>query len=239
MGVVKYIKKRKMFFDLRRKYSVGGREVFYLLAKEFLPENKNAVVLDIGSGDGSFVDLVNGGGEYKNIVLLDSNLESIKKLKGKGRNVMLYKIPERMPFDDESVDYVHCSHVVEHLCSNDFYGFLKELDRVLKKGAVMVISSPLLWDRFYDDISHMRPYNPSIYSKYLCTSGDNYSNQSISESYCVVNLSYRYRKISLGDELSSVYFLFDLFISVFKNLLSFVGFRRYIKNGYTIVLKKT
>ena len=44
------------------------------------------------------------------------------------------------PFEDNSVDEVHCAHFIEHL--NDFSGFFNELYRIMKVGAEANISCP-------------------------------------------------------------------------------------------------
>lgn len=42
----------------------------------------------------------------------------------------------RLPHADNSVDFVYCSHVLEHLCLQDLRAALRETDRILRPGGV-------------------------------------------------------------------------------------------------------
>ncbi len=47
-----------------------------------------------------------------------------------------YDAKTRMPFEDNSVDYIVCSHLLEHLNQSDGFNFLVECNRVMKSGGV-------------------------------------------------------------------------------------------------------
>lgn len=87
----------------------------------------------------------------------------MERLKTKFKYTILYKAPNRLPFEKSSVDYIFCSHLIEHLYYNEFYQLLKEIDRVLKKNGIFVVISPLLGKKFYNNLSHIKPYNPGIF----------------------------------------------------------------------------
>lgn len=59
------------------------------------------------------------------------------------------------PFEDSSVDEVHCSHFLEHLDNLERVAFLNELYRVMKVGAKALIITPH-WasNRAYGDFTH-------------------------------------------------------------------------------------
>lgn len=64
---------------------------------------------------------------------------------------------ENLPFEDNSVDAVILSHILEHLGSGYFH-FLKELYRVSKNGTKIYASFPHHRnDSFFDDPTHVRP----------------------------------------------------------------------------------
>ena len=102
-----------------------------------------------------------------------------------------------------------------------------------------MFSAPLHWDRFYDDMSHVRPYNPAVIINYLCKVRDNATSQNISNTYKVIDLVYRYRAIDWRYSIHSKFFLVDLFLKILKIIFVKLGFRRYVKNGFTLVLKKS
>lgn len=62
------------------------------------------------------------------------------------------------PFPSESVDEVHCSHMVEHLTWPQRVRFFNELCRVMKKGAKALVVIPH-WcsSRYYGDPTHQSP----------------------------------------------------------------------------------
>lgn len=224
-------------FTERQRYTKGGRTPFFKLAGEYLPANPEAIVLDIGAGEGEFASLLNLGERYEHFLALDSNSDTVKILAQKFK-AKLYTVPESLPFTDRSVDYVHCSHLIEHLYPTDLYKFFKELNRVLKPGGVLVISTPLIWPRFYDDLSHVRPYNPQVFINYFCQSSQDRTNQAVTSDFKVVKLAYRYRVMPSDAGWGSRFFIVDLIVRLLKALWSKLGFRYYLKNGYTLVLQK-
>lgn len=62
------------------------------------------------------------------------------------------------PWQDETVDEVHCSHMVEHLTATERIHFVNELYRVLKKGGKATVITPH-WAsaRAYGDLTHQWP----------------------------------------------------------------------------------
>jgi ubiquinone/menaquinone biosynthesis C-methylase UbiE len=71
---------------------------------------------------------------------------------------------KKWPFEDNSVDEVHCSHFIEHLTNLggawERVKFFNELHRVLKPGAQATIILPH-WasNRFYGDPTHKEPFS--------------------------------------------------------------------------------
>jgi hypothetical protein len=68
------------------------------------------------------------------------------------------------PFDDESVDEVHCSHFFEHVPAVIRSKFMEELHRVMKKGATAQFITPC-GDRALQDATHEWP--PIVAGSYL------------------------------------------------------------------------
>lgn len=51
-------------------------------------------------------------------------------------------ISKRLPFDDNSVDYLLAEHVLEHITAHEGFRFMQEISRVLKPGGVVKIIVP-------------------------------------------------------------------------------------------------
>lgn len=213
------------------KYITLAREPFFEIAKELIKENHK--VLDIGPGDGTFAKFC----QKNDIYLLDQNELTVQTLKKDYPNVFLGKIPG-LPFEKDFFNLIHISHVIEHLSPEQLYEALNDLNRCCKPGGAIVISTPLLWYGFYNDLSHRRPYNPMVLEKYLCReTNDNFSRNNISGKYEVERLQYRY--IEEPENLHN--YNFSKIGWIVKRTAIFIRrrlYKRFIKTGYTIVLRK-
>jgi predicted SAM-dependent methyltransferase len=49
---------------------------------------------------------------------------------------------ERIPLDTNSVDEIHCIHVLEHVTRDKYKPMLREMYRVLKPGGVLYVETP-------------------------------------------------------------------------------------------------
>jgi ubiquinone/menaquinone biosynthesis C-methylase UbiE len=228
----------KNAFDSRQKYSTMDRRPFYEIARPYLPNNKAGIIVDIGAGEGSFASHLGLYGKYTNIYLLDGNNQTIQYLKEKQTNAILYRAPNKLPFEDSCISFIHCSHMVEHLTHTELYSFLKEIDRVLGNKGTLVISTPLLCDLFYSDLSHIKPYNPDIFINYLCRRAKQRTAENISENYSVQMLVYRQMPTNFVGWGASNLFI-DFTIQVLKKVLIKFGINNYINNGFTLVLQKS
>ena len=208
---------RRVFFDIARKYLSGCEKI-----------------LDLGSGSGRFIEFLG----RDDIYALDGNEISVGKLKNLTRNATHAVLPN-IPFPDNYFNGVHASHILEHLCPEDFYSTLKEMNRVLKGGGILVVSSPMLWDGFYDDLSHIKPYHPQVFEQYLCT-GRSYQSSTRSEigGYKIRDLLYRYKFQELNPVMIRHLHLFNFLAKTFIILLWKIGVGHFNKTGYTIILEK-
>ncbi|MCB2231396.1 class I SAM-dependent methyltransferase [bacterium] len=227
-------------FLQRKKYCHMDRRPYYDVAARFLPSSPSAVVVDIGSGDGSFVEHLALCARFPETYLLDANLETIFELAGRFAHALTYRAPERLPFADSSVHLVHSSHLIEHLQPAELLSFLIEIDRVLAPDGVLVISTPMVWKGFYSDLSHVRPYNPGVLTHYLADPGRSRSARTVSTGYRVEELVYRFARVhDLSEGWGSSHLVPDLLIQLAKRLCEVIGIYRFEKTGYTIVLRKS
>lgn len=169
-------------------------------------------ILDVGCGSGVFVAL-----DPKRISGIDSNPETVTLCR---RNKLDVRkgIATKLPFKDNSFDGIHCAHVIEHLQPKDAYIFLKEASRVLKKNGILVIRTPLLWDGFYNNLTHIKPYNPDAIMRYLVHTSPDTTFPHIKTKFKKVALHWRYRSLF--------------------NILYRFGIHRMKKDGYMLVLRK-
>lgn len=215
------------------KYNTHNRAPFFELARPYIKEDSK--VLDIGPGEGGFSDHFS----RKDFYLFEGNPVTVALLKQSNANVFEGYLP-KLPFDSDFFDVIHCSHVIEHLTHDIVFETLKEMDRCLKPGGYLVVSTPLMWSNFYNDLSHVKPYNPNIFSKYLCgTHIRSLTREAISDQYSVKKLQYRYRETDFMPflENSKRNILVGAYLFGIK-VLRRLGLKAYERTGYTIVLSK-
>ena len=81
---------------------------------------------------------------------------------------IVHDMREPWPWQDDSVEEVHCSHFLEHLTGKERVHFMNELHRVLKQGAKASIIAPH-WcsNRAYGDFTHQWPPIAEMFFYYL------------------------------------------------------------------------
>lgn len=150
-------------------YNDKLREVFKIL------KYKNGSVLDIGFGNGEIEKIL------VNTKLHLAGIEISKRSVGKIRGIVngdfkkasIYKIP----FKNNSFDYVLALDVLEHLSDKKLFDALKEINRVTKSGGCLIVSVPLnenLIELIEKDLNvngHLRMYTPNILHMELKLSG--------------------------------------------------------------------
>lgn len=106
---------------------------------------KKRIILDVGSGSGfvgtALCPYLNAGDEFICLDVSSKMLDECKSnLDNKGFSCKLsYKQYDgmRLPFENESVDIITLNSVLHHIFNHDV--FLKEANRVLKKGGYLII----------------------------------------------------------------------------------------------------
>lgn len=230
------------YSKFKRDFGTHHREPFFQIAMNYarLTGKEKPVIADIGSGEGDFYSyLSNNKFPVENVYLLDSNPKTVESNKQRlTRYSVHYLAPAQMPFEGGSVDLIHTSHMIEYLTPTEIYPLMIEMDRVLADGGYLVVSAPLFWSDFYDDLGHLRPYNPRVFYKYLVEMYRNPRLEKVSGDYEFVDLVYRYHQLPLDEGWSSTIPALDYTMISVKRLLGKMGFRKLHRNGYTLVIRK-
>ena len=217
-------------------FTYASRETFFAIARRYC--KKGDKVLDVGAGTGEFARPLNDC----DVFLIDGNSATVSQLRKKFDHVFHHRVPDPFPFDSASFDVIHCSHLVEHLEPQDVYSFMLEADRCLAPGGHLIISTPLLWDGFYNDLSHVRPYPPSVFITYLCGDSKQRTRAVVSQSFHPVELRYRYTREPVGYlsifSLSRSRRWAQRVLFWFMDQLRKRDLSVYHRNGYTLVLQK-
>lgn len=101
----------------------------------------NSVILDFGCGDGRYVNEFLKVNDYK-IIGTDISPHAINQAKRKFPKVKFFVTPEdqKLTIKNESIDFTLAADVIEHIF--DVSNFLCEMNRCLKKGGKIFISTP-------------------------------------------------------------------------------------------------
>lgn len=117
--------------------------------KAFLHCNR---ILDVGCGTGWFCEALRGA--YPDAEIIGVDTYNAVEFKGN----WVVASCTNLPFESAIFDGVACKSVLEHL-----YNPLEtviELNRIMTRGATLFVSVPDVKNRqFWDDYSHVRPYN--------------------------------------------------------------------------------
>jgi len=58
------------------------------------------------------------------------------------KNIMVRDVRKKLPFDDESINFIYSSHLIEHLRKDEAEKVLRECFRVLKRGGLIRLVVP-------------------------------------------------------------------------------------------------
>lgn len=101
--------------------------------------SKTTKFLDIGAGEGYMKYFFDAGeGKWFGVECWKERILKCKSLGYQIADIDINTTP--LPYPDGNFDVVIASHVIEHLSNIDFC--LKEMDRVLKKGGILLIATP-------------------------------------------------------------------------------------------------
>ena len=109
------------------------RNVVYSLIKN----EKRGKLLDIGPGRGQITKMYHNLNFEISCVDIDPSVLEFKEVSCKKADMNF----DKLPFKDESFDYVMCTEILEHL--ENPYNLIREASRVLKKGGKLITSSPV------------------------------------------------------------------------------------------------
>ena len=131
--------------DVEMKY-ISNHLKRFCFTFDFLPRVENARVLDVGIGQGFLDYCIKKVLNYE-VTGVDAQREETeswrRRLTEEGIQFKLCDISqEPLPFDEASFDIVLFLEVIEHLFPPRAFLVLKEINRVLKPGGFLVMSTP-------------------------------------------------------------------------------------------------
>lgn len=147
-------------------------------------------ILDYGCGRGRYLDAFRDLG--CDTTAVDANSAYVDEARARG--FVAYSPEALLAGSVEPFDVILLSHVIEHLPPNDLVDLMPRLCGQLRPEGLLLIVTPVPGDRFYHDLSHVRPYLP----------------QSIRHAFGQTGGSFVYEQRALI-ELTDIYFFRDPF----------------------------
>ncbi len=133
--------------------------------------------LNAGSGEGLFLEFLNGFGDLRRIVHMDLKRPDLSRWESDPRNEAVPGSLTNLPFGEAEFDFVFCTEVLEHV-EGDAKA-LREIARVLKPGGTVLLSTPT--PPAPDDPAHVREgYTLDELKKKLASAGFEIANHE----YC-------------------------------------------------------
>jgi 2-polyprenyl-3-methyl-5-hydroxy-6-metoxy-1,4-benzoquinol methylase len=135
----------------------GKQFLVEMLLKKHLDNNRSNMILDIGTGTGAILELLQRYGDAYGV---DVSTVAIQMLAKTGHTSIVRSDAEKaIPFKSATFSIITCLDVLEHLENDRF--LLDEMVRVCKPNGVMLITVPamgLLWSNHDVALHHKRRY---------------------------------------------------------------------------------
>jgi len=112
-------------------------------------------ILDVGCGYGRNLRAIRKAGLSCSGV--EINPETADAIRSEGF-VCLH--PDDSELDRDPWDAIIMAHIIEHFDYKSLLGMMEQYLNILKPGGFLIIATPLLSHRFYDDFDHVKPYSP-------------------------------------------------------------------------------
>jgi len=136
---------------------------YELLLRKYLPDNRDAAILDIGPGRGELVGLLVGKG-YRRVEAVDVSQEVVQVVASLG--VTAHQADDLAVFLDgraDQYDLVTMFNVLEHIRPQETVAVMTALRRCLRRGGLLLLmvnnaANPFDQQYRYIDLSHTTSY---------------------------------------------------------------------------------
>lgn len=131
------------------------------LKKILSGESKDLKILDVGTGLGSFIEVLQDSlSEYSSIIGIDTNKEALNKAIEKyedKRIDFMCMDGENMEFESNSIDVISISNTLHHLPNRE--KVLSEMKRVLKPNGIIIINEMISDNQSEKQRSHVQVHH--------------------------------------------------------------------------------
>jgi len=149
------------FFNKFYRFNIYNRDKWIKQKSKVI--KRGLKVLDVGAGSAPYRNLFNHC-EYITQDFAQLNADQIRGKKGYTLIDIISDISS-IPIDDESIDVVICTEVLEHLPHP--IKAIEEMSRMLKSGGTLIITAPLNSGIHQEPFHFYGGFTPFFYTKFL------------------------------------------------------------------------
>lgn len=103
---------KRIFSHFHEKWA---KEKFNLFLKK-VELKKQDTILDLGGGDGRYMDRLSGQRNDLRVIIFDLDEKALKKASEKGYSTQYFDgASQRFPYKDQEIDCIFCNSVIEHV----------------------------------------------------------------------------------------------------------------------------
>ncbi len=159
---------------------------------QFIANKKDIRILDIGCGNGLFLEYLKGQG-YNNILGIDLSQENIIICKGKGLNVLEIDVFTYLNRNKEKFDLIVMNDIIEHILRDKVILLLKLIKLNLRNKGILLIktlnmSNPVSLDTLYCDFTHQWGYSQKSIEQICFLAG--FKNVEVKNIIIYPNISF-------------------------------------------------
>ena len=147
-------KKCSFFKKTYQKFISPDSESAYLIHLIQSNIKKNHTILDVGCGNGRYLESLQKLGY--SIEGVEKNIEIVGGNKKKG---LICYTPVDFELTTKKYQLIILSHIIEHFLPDDLLKFLNYYLSRLEVNGHIIIATPLYSPYFYDDFDHVKPYH--------------------------------------------------------------------------------
>lgn len=169
----KNIQDAPLKFDEHKSSRWGKAQLYYL--KNWMPNNKNANIIDVACGGGKLLHffVVNG---YQNIKGIDISNDQVELSKQVTSNVIKGDIIEYLENNPNCFDLITGYDIIEHFYKDEVIRFLNAACSALQPGGRLIIQTPnaeSIWGTHhrYNCFTHETCFNPNSLKRIMQLAG--------------------------------------------------------------------
>lgn len=156
-----YIKDSKDFFNKVANKKYGNSYKFDRIILNHINLEKEENILDLGCGDGRFIDYLNA--LKLNLSFTGVDISEQVLLKAKGRKIKSAEFIDadiiNLPLMDKSFDKIFCINSFHHYPEPELV--IKEINRLIKKEGMVIIGDPYILPILRGFVNWSLPYGNS------------------------------------------------------------------------------